>query len=129
MTRFRWLASLVTTGLVALACGGQLAGGNNTNSSGAPIKVDLIGSMSGQNADLGAWAWDGVKLAVDQANAKGGISGRKITLQRYDDQGQPTVGTDLAQRAISDRAAVVYGSDLSTVTLAMIPTLTAAKVP
>src|SRR5437867_3059316 len=115
MTRFRWLASLGAAGLMALACGGQLAGNNNTNGSGAPIKVDLIGSMSGLNADLGNWAWDGVKLAVDQANAKGGVSGRKINLQQLDDQGQPTVATDLAQRAISDHVVMVYGSNLSSV--------------
>jgi branched-chain amino acid transport system substrate-binding protein len=128
MRKLKRTMSLVAVASALLACGGQLSGGGGSTSS-APITVDLIGTFSGQNADLGAWAWDGVKLAVDEANAKAGISGRKITLQRYDDQGQPTVGTDLAQRAISDRATLVYGSDLSTVTLAMIPTLTAAKIP
>ena len=129
MTGFRWLASLAVTGLVALACGGQLASNNNNSSKGAAIKVDLIGSISGLNADLGNWAWDGVKLAVDQANARGGVNGRKIDLQQLDDQGQPTVATDLAQRAISDHVVMVYGSNLSSVSLAMIPVLTGAKVP
>ena len=128
MGRLKWTMSLAALASTLLACGGQLSGSGSTTSS-APIIVDLIGTFSGQNADLGAWAWNGVKLAVDQANAKGGMSGRKITLQRYDDQGQPTVGTDLAQRAISDKATLVYGSDLSTVTLVMIPTLTSAKIP
>src|SRR5439155_8401562 len=128
MGKLKQTLSLVAVGGSLLACGGQLSGSGSSASS-APIVVDLIGTFSGQNADLGAWAWDGVKLAVDQANARGGISGRKITLQRYDDQGQPTVGTDLAQRAISDKATLVYGSDLSTVTLVMIPTLTSAKTP
>src|SRR2546428_555272 len=86
-------------------------------SSTARIEVDLNGSMSGLNAALGNWAWDGVKLAVDQANAKGGVSGRKIDLQQLDDQGQPTVATDLAQRAISDHVVMVYGSNLSSVSL------------
>jgi len=129
MRRFEWTAALAAAAMVLLAgCGGQLAGGGGGTSS-APIVVDLIGTFSGQNADLGSWAWNGVKLAIDGANAKGGVNGRKITLQKYDDQGQPTVGTDLAQRAISDRATMVYGSDLSTVSLAMIPTLTSAKIP
>ncbi len=66
---------------------------------------------------------------MDQANAAGGIGGRKIQLVRLDDQGQPTVGTDLAKRAVSDHAVMVYGSDLSTVTMAMIPILTAARIP
>jgi branched-chain amino acid transport system substrate-binding protein len=128
MGRIKWTASLAAAAVALLACGGQLAGGGGSTSN-APIVVDLVGTFSGQNADLGSWAWNGVKLAIDGANAKGGVNGRKLTLQKYDDQGQPTVGTDLAQRAISDHAAMVYGSDLSTVTLAMIPTLTAAKIP
>jgi branched-chain amino acid transport system substrate-binding protein len=120
--------SLAVVAVALAACGGQLSGSGGTTST-APIVVDLVGTFSGQNADLGGWAWDGVSLAVNQANAQGGVNGRKITLQKYDDQGQPTVGTDLAQRAISDHATMVYGSDLSTITLAMIPTLTAAKIP
>jgi len=120
--------SLAVVAVALAACGGQLSGSGGATST-APIVVDLVGTFSGQNADLGGWAWDGVSLAVNQANAKGGVNGRKITLQKYDDQGQPTVGTDLAQRAISDHATMVYGSDLSTITLAMIPTLTAAKIP
>lgn len=128
MFRFWRLGAAVAAALLAVACGGQLAG-TTGGSSNAPIRVDLIGTFSGQNADLGNWAWNGVKLAVDQANAAGGIAGRKIQLVRLDDQGQPTVGTDLAKRAISDHAVMVYGSDLSTVTLAMIPILTAARIP
>jgi branched-chain amino acid transport system substrate-binding protein len=128
MGRIKWTVSLAAIAMALLACGGQLSGSGGSTSS-APIVVDLVGTFSGQNADLGSWAWDGVKLAVDGANAKGGINGRKITLQKYDDQGQPTVGTDLAQRAISDHATMVYGSDLSTITLAMIPTLTSARIP
>ncbi|HZU16290.1 MAG TPA: ABC transporter substrate-binding protein [Candidatus Dormibacteraeota bacterium] len=127
MLRLERLGALAATVLLVAGCGGQLAGtGGGAN---APIRVDLIGTFSGQNADLGNWAWNGVKLAVDQANARGGIDGRKIQLERLDDQGQPTVGTDLAKRAVSDHAVLVYGSDLSTVTLAMIPILTAARIP
>ncbi len=128
MFRFERLGAAVAAALLAAACGGQLAG-TTGGGSNAPIRVDLIGTFSGQNADLGNWAWNGVKLAVDQANAAGGIGGRKIQLVRLDDQGQPTVGTDLAKRAVSDHAVMVYGSDLSTVTLAMIPILTAARIP
>jgi len=94
-----------------------------------PIRVTLIGTFTGQNADLGNWMWNGVKLAVDEANGAGGVNGRKIDLIKYDDQGQPTIATDLAQRAISEKTVMVYGANLSTLSLAMIPILTAAKVP
>lgn len=129
MTGFTRVAALVGAGLLAFACGGELAGNNKSGSSSTPITIDLIATFSGQNSDLGNWNYNGVKLAVDQANAKGGINGRKLEINKLDDQGQPTVGTDLARRAQADKAVMVYGSDLSTVTLAMIPILTAAKIP
>lgn len=128
MKNFSRVAALVGAGLLSFACGGQLAG-STTAKEGAPINIDLIATFSGQNSDLGNWNYNGVKLAVDQANAKGGINGRKLVINKLDDQGQPTVGTDLAQRAVADHAVMVYGSDLSTVSLAMIPILTSAKIP
>ena len=128
MTQFKLLAALASAGLLSLACGGQLAGGGGT-SPGAPITVDLIAALSGQNSDLGNWMYNGVKLAIDQANANGGVNGRQLVLNKLDDQGQPTVATDLARRAQADKAVMVYGSCLSTVSLAMIPILTAAQIP
>jgi branched-chain amino acid transport system substrate-binding protein len=128
MRRLSLLSSLGAAGLMAIGCGGQLAP-TSSNSNAGPIKIALIATFSGQNADLGTWNFNGVKLAADQVNAKGGINGRKLELQKLDDLGQPTVGADLAKRAISDQVTLVYGSDLSTVSLAMIPVLTDAKIP
>ena len=138
MARLRILAGLTIAALVAFACGGTPGTGATASPSAVaataspnadPIRVTLIGSFTGQNADLGNWMWNGVKLAVDEANAAGGVNGRKIDLIKYDDQGQPTIATDLAQRAISEKTVMVYGANLSTLSLAMIPILTAAKIP
>ena len=137
MARLRLLAALTIAGLVAFGCGGTSGTGANASGSGAatasptpdPIRVTLIGSFTGQNADLGSWMYNGVKLAIDEANTAGGVSGRKLDLIKYDDQGQPTIATDLAQRAISEKTVMVYGANLSTLSLAMIPILTAAKIP
>jgi len=137
MARLRILAGLTIAALVAFACGGTAGTGATAAPSTAataspnadPIRVTLIGSFTGQNADLGNWMWNGVKLAVDEANAAGGVNGRKIDLIKYDDQGQPTIATDLAQRAISEKTVMIYGANLSTLSLAMIPIITAAKIP
>jgi len=137
MARLRILAGLTIAALVAFACGGTAGTGATATPSTAatasptpdPIRVTLIGSFTGQNADLGNWMWNGVKLAVDEANAGGGVNGRKIDLIKYDDQGQPTIATDLTQRAISEKTVMIYGANLSTLSLAMIPIITAAKIP
>ncbi len=126
MTKLRLVGVFVSAGLLSFGCGGQLSG---SSSSSSQITIDLISPFSGEKSDLGNWNYNGVKLAIDQANADGGINGRKLVLNKLDDQGQPTVGTELATRAVADHAVMVYGSALSTITLAMIPILTAAKIP
>lgn len=126
MIKLRLVGVFVSAGLLTFGCGGQLSGGS---SSSTQITIDLISPFSGDKSDLGNWNYNGVKLAIDQANANGGVNGRKLVLNKLDDQGQPTVGTDLATRAVADHAVMVYGSALSTITLAMIPILTAAKIP
>jgi branched-chain amino acid transport system substrate-binding protein len=122
------LTAVLGLGVAVVACGGQ-AVRQGAGSGTQPIRVDVIGPQSGQNAVLGDWDWKGVTLAVNQANAGGGVGGRKVELTQYNDQGDPTTGADLARRAQSDRATIVFGSPLSTVALAMLPTLTAAKIP
>jgi ABC-type branched-subunit amino acid transport system substrate-binding protein len=55
-----------------------------------PIKIGIIGSMSGTTASLGDYMTKGVTLAVEQKNAAGGIQGCQIELVTYDDEADPT---------------------------------------
>jgi branched-chain amino acid transport system substrate-binding protein len=48
-------------------------------------------------------------LAVDQANAGGGVEGRKIDLIEGDDKADPKVGNEVAKRAIRQGAFAVIG--------------------
>lgn len=107
------------------APGSQASSGDKTG----PIKAAVIDPQSGQVSSLGAWELKGVKLAVNELNAAGGIDGRKIELSVYDDQGDPTVATNLARKAVSDGATVVFGSATSGNSLAIAPILAGAKVP
>ena len=98
-----------------------------------PVKVFRIAQiapLSGLNAALGDWDWKGISLAAAQLNAKGNIYnfGIKFKIDRYDDQGDPTTANNLAQQAVSKKYNFVYGSALSTNTLAMMPVLQAARL-
>jgi branched-chain amino acid transport system substrate-binding protein len=93
------------------------------------FNIAQIGPLSGQNASLGTWDWQGISLAARQIDAKGGVFGVRFHIDRYDDQGDPTTANNLAQQAVSKHYNFVYGSALSTNTLAMIPVLTAAHIP
>jgi len=74
-----------------------------------PIKIVDIVELSGGGATAGTNFDNGVKLAVKEINAAGGILGRKIDLQSLDTQTNPGVAKALAQKAVDDGAYVVMG--------------------
>jgi branched-chain amino acid transport system substrate-binding protein len=53
-----------------------------------PIKIGVSGPFTGGSAPMGVSMRDGVKLAVAEINAKGGVLGRQIQLVERDDEGQ-----------------------------------------
>src|SRR6185312_1723314 len=125
---------LVTATVAAAMCVAASGCGGSTDASGSTqvkktLRVALIGPQSGQLASLGDWDYKGVTLAAKQINAAGGAGGLKIQITRMDDQGDPTTGGELAQKAVSDHYDVIFGSSSSTITLAMLPVATRAKIP
>ena len=67
------------------------------------MELSGTGATSGSNFD------NGVKLAVKEINASGGILGRKINYQSLDTQSNPGVAKALAQKAVDQGAYVVMG--------------------
>lgn len=113
---------------VSTACGVP-GGESSSTSSEGPIKIAVVNAQSGQLSSLGQWEWKGAKLAADEWNAKGGINGRKIQLDIFDDQGDPTVGTNVARKIASEGYVAMIGTAESAVTVAMIPILRQSKIP
>src|SRR6185437_4734710 len=123
--------------LTAAACGAPGASSGrpppdasaSSGAAAAPIKIAVVDAQSGSSSDLGQFEWRGVSLAVKQANAAGGVNGRKIQLTQYDDEGDPTVGTELARKIASDGDVAMFGTAESAVTVAMGPILKSEKIP
>jgi branched-chain amino acid transport system substrate-binding protein len=74
-----------------------------------PVKVFGLVELSGTGATSGTNFNDGLKLAVKEINAGGGILGRKVEYTANDTQSQPQVAKALAVKAIDDGAYVVMG--------------------
>ena len=93
-----------------------------------PTSVTLgwVGSKTGAAATTFIGASEGAQLRIDQENAKGGVNGRKLTLNIYDDATNPTTQVSQAQKAIADN---VFGLTSATSTVAMYPTLKNAGIP
>src|SRR3954471_17927693 len=54
-----------------------------------PVRLGHYGSMSGPKAAFGDSTDKGIRLAVEHANAKGGVLGRPIEVLTQDDQSNP----------------------------------------
>jgi branched-chain amino acid transport system substrate-binding protein len=90
--------------LAALALAGV-----GTLAAAQPVKIVGLMELSGTGATAGTNFDNGVKLAVKEINAAGGILGRKIEYTSLDTQSQPQTAKALAQRAVDDGAYVVMG--------------------
>jgi len=88
----------------ALACASLAA-----SAQGGPVLFSGIMELSGSGATPGTNFNNGVKLAVKEINAAGGILGRQIDYQPLDTQTNPAVAKALAQKAVDEHAYVVLG--------------------
>jgi branched-chain amino acid transport system substrate-binding protein len=86
--------------------------------------------LTGLAAADGKSALAGAKLAVEQANAKGGVAGQKIELMVYDDQASPTEAVTSATKMVeNDRVVVAVSGSYSASTQAAAPIFQRAQVP
>src|SRR5437016_3756099 len=72
----------------------------------ADMKIGTAGPLSNAEALFGNTWQNGMQLAIDEANAAGGVNGEKLVLVRQDDQGDPKQGTLLAQKFCDDDSIV-----------------------
>ena len=75
----------------------------------APVRIVGLVELSGTGATSGTNFDNGVKLAVKEINAIGGILGRKIEYTSSDTQSAPQTAKALAQKAVDDGAYIVMG--------------------
>lgn len=92
----------------------------------APAHADIIwaqaGPRTGPVADWGTSEAAGVKQAVANINAAGGINGQKIILKDYDDVCDPKQAVAIANRIISENIHFVIHATCSAASLAMLKT-------
>src|SRR5260221_12488309 len=53
------------------------------------IVIGEVGSLTGSEAGFGISTRNGIELAVEEANAAGGVKGKKLLVRVYDDQSKP----------------------------------------
>lgn len=147
MTNFahtpKWTAALALVGaLLATGCDNKPSesstptpgSGTPQSASAEPIFIGHYGSLTGSKATFGKSTDNGIKLAVKEANAEGGIMvggvKRKITLISEDTEGKAEKAGTVVTKLISrDRVSAVLGEVASSITLAGAPVAQQFGVP
>jgi len=95
-----------------------------------PIQIAWIGPLTGDVAQLGQGYLNGVKMAFDEWNAKGGVLGRKFTVVAEDDACDPKQASTVAQKVADDaKNVVLIGHMCSGTTLAGAPIHNKVNLP
>jgi branched-chain amino acid transport system substrate-binding protein len=81
--------------------------------SGAPIKLADVAELSGGGATVGTNWKNGIDLAIEEINAKGGILGRRVQVTHADSQSNPGVARAQVQKALDDEPYVLLGPGYS----------------
>lgn len=114
---------LVCASLVAISLTSGCAKKDTT-----PIQLGFVAGLTGRTADLGTGGRNGAQLAIEQANATGGINGRQVNLVIKDDETSGEVGQRVVKELIDAKVAAIIGPMISSVAAAVIPQATEAGV-
>ena len=125
MTRFsaaRRLLLLSSMSLALVAASGcKPKAGADGEGSGAQSGELVIGaflSLTGSKADFGIKTQQGALLAIDEANAAGGVGGRPVKLVILDDQGTADEAGNAVSRLIDiEKASAIMGEVSSSLSL------------
>jgi len=111
-----------------------LSGCKNKGASGpggvTEIRVGEYASLTGTTATFGTSTHRGVQLAIDEANATGGVKGVPLKLITEDDTSKPDVARTVVTKLVTqDKVMAVLGEVASTRSLAAAPVCQQYRVP
>jgi len=117
--------------LLLASCGnsGGNSGGTASSSSNCGLKLGVLEPLSGAAAGLGQPVFEGIQLAVDEANRQGGADGCQVTIDSQDYKSDPSVAVTRVQRLITDKVYGIIGPNQGSATLAIAPIIKGAKIP
>lgn len=96
----------------------------------APLLIAVAAPMTGDSAAMGQNAQRGADTALATLNAAGGIGGKKVAYEIFDDMGTPKEAATVAQRILdAGKYAAVIGHVNSSCTLAAMPIYADAGMP
>jgi branched-chain amino acid transport system substrate-binding protein len=93
------------------------------------VKLAIVAEITGGGAPSGNMWRDGVILAVEELNKKGGVQGRRIESFLMDTQTDPPTSVAVIRRAINERPFAILGTVYSSSTVANMEIAREAGIP
>ena len=108
--------------ILLFGCGGK-------ESASETIKIGVLNEMTGNNASYGTSVTNGVKMAVDEINEKGGVLGKKVELIIADNKSEPAESANAMTKLVGNKVAAVIGTFTSSNTISAANVANSAKMP
>lgn len=119
-----------TTFTAAVALFGVLVTGITAHAQDDTINIASSLPMSGGSAWYGQQGKNGADLAVFEANAAGGVLGKKIAIDFWDNRCNPAEGVkSITQALASKKYVAIHEGGCSSVALAVMPLAERAGIP
>jgi branched-chain amino acid transport system substrate-binding protein len=128
--RIGMLASIVViaAGLSIVGSGCEQKSG--PGASGNKILIGHVASLTGDTATFGVSADEGIRLALDEINAKGGVLGKQVEVKTEDDRSLSDEAKTACNKLITrDGVCAILGEIASSRSIAIAPVCEDAKIP
>ncbi len=124
MKKFIQKLTILGMALALVACGGK------KEEEASVIKIGSVLPLTGGVAAFGQASKNGILLAQEEINKKGGINGKKVEIIFEDDEAKPASSASVTQKLINnDKVISIIGAVNSTCSIADGPIATQNKIP
>jgi len=93
------------------------------------VRLAIVAEITGGGAPSGTMWRDGVLLAAEELNKKGGILGRRLETSVMDTQSDPPTSVAVMRRAVNEKPFAVMGTVFSSSTVANMEIARQAGIP
>jgi branched-chain amino acid transport system substrate-binding protein len=119
---------MMTRTAIALALAAFTLMGTPAARAADNYTINVIVPLTGGAAFVGGGQKDTLQALAEVVNKGGGIQGRNLAFSFHDDQSSPQVAVQLSNEVLQGKPAVIMGSSIVAMCLAMAPLMTSGPV-
>ena len=106
------LTALLAVAMLTAGCGG----GGEEAAEGDTIKIGFLGGLTGAHSHYGIETLKGMKMAVEDINAAGGVLGKKLEIVEGDHGSNSSEAANVTQKLITQGVAAIVGDPTTGIT-------------